>query len=66
MMGLIDVDPVIKHIAGLADPDMNPLGGQNMLDVIVGIVHSLPFEAEGEAPLFSFRRPFRRPGRPRT
>ena len=36
MMGLIDVYPTVKRIAGVADPDPNPLDGQDMLDVICG------------------------------
>jgi arylsulfatase A-like enzyme len=36
MMGLIDVYPTVKRIAGVTDPDPNPLDGQDMLDVICG------------------------------
>jgi arylsulfatase B len=36
MMGFIDVYPTVKRIAGVADPDPNPLDGQDMLEVIRG------------------------------
>ena len=35
-MGLIDVYPTVKRIAGVTGPDPNPLDGQDMLDVIRG------------------------------
>ena len=34
MMGYIDVYPTIKRVAGITDPDPNPLDGRDMLDVI--------------------------------
>ena len=36
MMGYIDVYPTIKRVAGITDPDPNPLDGRDMLDVIRG------------------------------
>jgi len=36
MMGYIDVYPTVKHIAGVTDPDPNPLDGHDMLEVIRG------------------------------
>jgi arylsulfatase B len=35
-MGLIDIFPTLKRIAGLADSDPNPLDGRDVLDVIRG------------------------------
>ncbi len=36
MMGYIDVYPTVKRIAGITDPDPNPLDGRDMLEVIRG------------------------------
>ena len=36
MMGYIDVYPTVKRIAGVTDPDPNPLDGRDMLEVIRG------------------------------
>jgi arylsulfatase B len=36
MMGYIDVYPTVKSIAGITDPDPNPLDGRDMLEVIRG------------------------------
>lgn len=36
MMGYIDVYPTVKRIAGITEPDPNPLDGRDMLDVIRG------------------------------
>jgi len=36
MMGYIDVYPTVKSIAGITEPDPNPLDGRDMLEVIRG------------------------------
>jgi len=36
MMGYIDVYPTVKSIAGITDPDPNPLDGRDMLEVFRG------------------------------
>jgi arylsulfatase A-like enzyme len=36
MMGFIDIYPTLKRIAGVTGPDLHPLDGQDMLDVIRG------------------------------
>ena len=36
MMGFIDVYPTVKRIAGITDPDPNPLDGRDMLETIRG------------------------------
>jgi arylsulfatase B len=36
MMGFIDVYPTVKRLAGLTEPDPNPVDGRDMLDVIRG------------------------------